>query len=306
MWNTGGGHLVFIFGKYWYFSLHLTICRGRKRIVENMDILSATARAWKMVSSCDRQESARQQDALCLGYNYSQQPFWSEFTTSRGGLHGMTMTPNMARKPIDPTHGADDQRSCTLPSRVTQTEVGPDRPTEGSMRESKGVTPLCHVVEGYLTSIIVQENPYPLERGPQGKGSHWGSKCPVFFPIPQWHCPESILGGWGYSTFSAYWVFTDTYGPLGFISHLYLPIMSPSDETWRAQDTGKKIEPFRVVRQVLLEVTISHLPQIIRKDQAGVSCIWIQSHVHCRNTEGRVSLKSRRGHSSTPSLSSIP
>ena len=83
----------------------------------------------------------------------------------------MTMIPNMARKPIDATHGADDQRSCALPSRVTQTEVGPDRPTEGSMRESEGVTPLGHVVEGDLASIIVQENPHPLERGPQGEGT---------------------------------------------------------------------------------------------------------------------------------------
>ena len=146
----------------------------------------------------------------------------------------MTMIPNMARKPIDATHGADDQRSCALPSRVTQTEVGPDRPTEGSMRESKGVTPLCHVVEGDLASIIVQENPHPLERGPQGKGSHWGGESPVFFPIPQGHCPESILGGRGYPAFSAHRVFTDTYGPLGFIAHLYLPIVSPSDEAGRA------------------------------------------------------------------------
>lgn len=80
----------------------------------------------------------------------------------------MTMIPNMARKPIYPTHGADDQRSCAFPSRVTQTEVRPDRPTKGSMRESESVTPLCHVVEGDLASIIVQENPHPLKRGPQG------------------------------------------------------------------------------------------------------------------------------------------
>jgi len=52
----------------------------------------------------------------------------------------MSMTANMARKPIDAAHGADDERGCALPSRVTQTEVGPDRPTEGSVRESKGVT----------------------------------------------------------------------------------------------------------------------------------------------------------------------
>lgn len=107
----------------------------------------------------------------------------------------MTMIPNMARKPIYPTHGADDQRSCAFPSRVTQTEVRPDRPTKGSMRESESVTPLCHVVEGDLASIIVQENPHPLKRGPQGEGSHWGGKSPIFFPIPQRHCPESILGG---------------------------------------------------------------------------------------------------------------
>lgn len=80
----------------------------------------------------------------------------------------MSVITNMARKPIDPTHGADDERGCALPSRVTQAEVRPDRPTEGGMRESKCVTPLCHVVEGDLTSIIVQENPHPLERGAQG------------------------------------------------------------------------------------------------------------------------------------------
>ncbi|KAL0623432.1 hypothetical protein AAY473_007140 [Plecturocebus cupreus] len=82
----------------------------------------------------------------------------------------------MARKPIYPTHGADDERSCAFPSRVTQAEVRPHRPTKGSMRESEGVTPLCHIVEGDLTSIIVQENPHPLERGPQGEGSHWGAQ----------------------------------------------------------------------------------------------------------------------------------
>lgn len=106
----------------------------------------------------------------------------------------MTVIPHMTRKPINPTHRADDQRSCALPSRVTEAEVGPDWPTEGSMRESKGMTSLCHIVEGDLTSIIVQENPYPLKRGPKGEGSHRGGKSPVFFPIPQRHCPESILG----------------------------------------------------------------------------------------------------------------
>lgn len=125
-------------------------------------------------------------------------------TSSRRSLHGMTRIPNMARKPIDPTHGADDQRSRALPSGVAQTEVRPDRPTEGSMRESKGVTPLCHIVEGHLTSIIVQENPHPLKRGPQGEGGHRGGKSPVLLPIPQGHCPESILGGRGYPTFSAH------------------------------------------------------------------------------------------------------
>ena len=62
--------------------------------------------------------------------------------------------------------------------------------------------------------------------------------------------------------------------------------MSPSDEAWRAQDTGKQIEPLRVVGQVLLEVTVPHLPQIIRGEQAGVGGVWIQSHIHCRETEG--------------------
>lgn len=156
-------------------------------MVDNMGILFPTERAWKMVKDAqsDGQEAARQQDALCPGQDYVQEPFWPKFTSSRRSLHGMTVIPNVARKPINPTHGTDYQRSRALPSRVTQTEVGPDRTTEGSMRESEGVTPLCHVVEGHLTCIIVQENPYPLERGPQGQGSHRGSESPVFFPIPQ-------------------------------------------------------------------------------------------------------------------------
>lgn len=94
----------------------------------------------------------------------------------------MTMIPNMARKPIYPTHGADDQRSCAFPSRVTQTEVRPDRPTKGSMRESESVTPLCHVVEGDLASIIVQENPHPLKRGPQGRAVIGEVRAQYSFP----------------------------------------------------------------------------------------------------------------------------
>lgn len=62
--------------------------------------------------------------------------------------------------------------------------------------------------------------------------------------------------------------------------------MSPSDEAWRAQDTGKQIEALRVVRQVLLEVTVPHLPQIVREDQAGVGCVWVQGHIHCRDRGG--------------------
>lgn len=86
----------------------------------------------------------------------------------------MSMIAYMARKPINPTQGADDERGCTLPSQVSQTEFGLDRPAEGSMRESKNLTPVCHIVEGDLTRIIVQENPHPLERGPLGEGSPWG------------------------------------------------------------------------------------------------------------------------------------
>lgn len=86
-----------------------------------MNILSLTVRARKMVRipSFDGQELTRQQDPLCLGYDNSQQHLWSKFTSLRGCLHGMTMIPNMARKPINPTHRADYQRSCTLPSGVT-------------------------------------------------------------------------------------------------------------------------------------------------------------------------------------------
>lgn len=79
----------------------------------------------------------------------------------------MSMIAYMARKPIDPTHRADDGRGCTLPSQGAQTELGLDRPTEVGVRESKVVTPVCHIVEKDLTSIIVQENPPP----------HWRAVC---------------------------------------------------------------------------------------------------------------------------------
>lgn len=68
--------------------------------------------------------------------------------------------------------------------------------------------------------------------------------------------------------------------------------MSPSDETRRAQDTGKQIEPLRVVWKVLLEVTVPYLPKIIRKNQAGVGCVWVQGHINCRDKRGEVSRES--------------
>lgn len=149
------------------------------------------------------------------------------------------------RFPRWPEISSDNQRICILASWVTQVEVEPD--VEGSMRESKGVAPLCHIVEGELTSIIIQENSYQPKRGLQEEGSCWGGKSPIFFPILQGHCPEYIMGGGQvYSPFSAYWFFTDTCGPLGFASHLYLPIMSPSNEAWRTHDKVKQIELLRL------------------------------------------------------------
>lgn len=54
----------------------------------------------------------------------------------------MDMTSHRVRKPIDPTHGAEDETGITFTSWVTQTEAGLNRSTEGSVIKSKSVTPL--------------------------------------------------------------------------------------------------------------------------------------------------------------------
>jgi hypothetical protein len=70
--------------------------------------------------------------------------------------------------------------------------------------------------------------------------------------------------------------------------------MSPSDETWRAQDTGKQIESLRVVWKILLEVTVPYLPKIIRKNQTGIGCVWVQGYINCRNKGGGVSSEGQK------------
>lgn len=70
------------------------------------------------------------------------------------------------QKTIHPTHGADDERGCTLPSWVTHTKAGPDRLTECSVIESKGVTPLFHVIEGDLgVKFFIQVDDIWLKMG---------------------------------------------------------------------------------------------------------------------------------------------
>lgn len=91
------------------------------------------------------------------------------------------------------------------------------------MRESKGVAPLCHIVEGDLTSIISEENPHQLKRGLQEEGSHWGSKSPIFFPILAGHCPEYIFGGAKFTS-----IFLHTESSQILVVHLALSLTSTS------------------------------------------------------------------------------
>ena len=73
------------------------------------------------------------------------------------------MTDNMARKPLNPIHGADD-KTGTLPSQVTQTDAGPDVSTEGSMIEIKGVTPLWHIVGALGLESFIQADDTQLKK----------------------------------------------------------------------------------------------------------------------------------------------
>lgn len=78
----------------------------------------------------------------------------------------MDMTSHRVRKPIDPTHGAEDETGITFTSWVTQTEAGLNRSTEGSVIKSKSVTPLWHIVEEDLgLESFIQADDIQLKNG---------------------------------------------------------------------------------------------------------------------------------------------
>ena len=170
-------------------------------------------------------------------------------------------------------HGSDDEKGCTLPSWVIQTEVGLDRVTEHSVRVMKYVTPVCHVIEGTFTSIIIHRNLYPW------KGVFWWleviGKVRAQYSFP-YHKDTAHNLFW-MDKVTPHFLHIELWSTL-----IYLPSLPPNYmcQQWHMENP----------RHMETDVTAqgcwagsaggngTALPA--GEDQAGKGCVWVQSHFH--------------------------
>lgn len=181
------------------------------------------------------------------------------------------------------TDWTDGERIHVLPSimcpRAEDSLKGPSGREAG---EGVDVRFGCHIVKGYVSSLVVQEDAHtpgglPHPQAGRGKGG-----CLVFISLHHHHHPVAILWGQSHVPLSACGCLADAQDPPCLVSHLHFPVMTAREEARRAQGKNAAIKSFWTVRHTDPLVSKSSTLQVIRDDEVGVGSLCIQNHINCR------------------------
>lgn len=158
--------------------------------------------------------------------------------------------------------------------------------TRETVGESKDVGSVGHIVEGDDSCLIVQENPHTPCGLFQAEGGLRGRESLVLIPSTQSQDPVSVGRRGSDLALPAHCLTTHPQGPLGLGPHEHLPVVTASREALRTQDTDNKVKPLGVVGHRLPSVSKLHPPTVLRQDEFGVRCVWVQGHRLCRESQG--------------------
>ena len=151
--------------------------------------------------------------------------------------------------------------------------------------ESKDMGLVGHVVEGDDSCFIVQENPHAPRGLFQAEGGLWGCEGLVLIPLILSQEPVSVGGRGGDLPLPAHWLTAHPQGPFGLVCHRHFPVVTASYEVLGAQDADNEVKSLGIVGHGLPCVSKLHTLAVLRQDEFGMRCVWVQGHSHCRESQ---------------------
>ena len=100
---------------------------------------------------------------------------------------------------------------------------------------------ICHIIVGYISSIIIQEYPHTEGLFSYSKTGFWGGEGPVLSLIEP-DGPETILWGHCDAPLPCYIIYTNSQVPGKCTLDLNFPVGSPRADVQLTQHTGIGVE----------------------------------------------------------------
>lgn len=113
----------------------------------------------------------------------------------------------------------------------------------------------------------------PCDRKCGGRRGH----CPEL-PVSETQSPESVLGASGDLRVPRDRRRGRAQEPVLITSCLYNPVMASWAQWGRACHFSAHVEALRIVGATALLIGVAEGSEVVRQDEAGVCCIWVQSH----------------------------
>lgn len=167
--------------------------------------------------------------------------------------------------------------------------------------ESKDVGSAGHIVEGNDACLIVQENSHTLRGLLEAEHGLRGCESFVLLLTTLADKPVSVGRRGSDLPLPAHRLTTHPQGPFSLVSHVHLPVVTACCEVLSAQDTDDEVKSLGAIGHRLPSLSKLHTSPVLRQDEFGMCCVWVQGYCHCRESvtgetgEGKGSLGSFGG-----------
>lgn len=73
--------------------------------------------------------------------------------------------------------------------------------------------------------------------------------------------------------------------PASLVAHLYFPVGTAEAQSFMSQDAAECVVPLGTIRDIQSLVPMTHPPLVLRHNQLGVGCVWVQGHINWKRDQ---------------------
>lgn len=125
--------------------------------------------------------------------------------------------------------------------------------------------------------VIIQLHFHLFGRSCSGQWGGWRGHCPEL-SSPETQCPEAILRSSTDLRFPRYGQRGHTQEPVLITSCIHDPVVTSWTQRGHAYHLSADVEALWVVRATVGLLCIMKGSEVVRQDEEGVCCVWVQCH----------------------------